>query len=227
MLTKLKIEANMESRAVQDYLKEIYALQSHGTKVSTTMVAERVRVTPPSATLMVKRLAELGLVEHIPYQGVALSGKGEKVALEVIRHHRLVEQFLAEVLGMPWDEVHDEAERWEHVLSEDVEGRIDAVLGHPTNDPHGAPIPAPDGAIDLRESVRMPDLGPGEGGTVAEVSDDDPDLLRYLGTLGLFPGAEIELLELAPFDGPLTIRVAGMTHVLGRTAAGHVRVTES
>ena len=217
----------MESRAAQDYLKAIYDLQTEGGKAATSTLADRLRVAPASATLMVKRLAELELVSHTPYQGVALTEKGEKVALEVIRHHRLVERFLAEVLGVPWDEVHDEAERWEHVLSESVEGRIDAVLGYPTRDPHGAPIPALDGAIDRPHSVRMAELEPGQSGTVAEVSDHDPDLLRYLGALGLYPGVAVELLSAAPFDGPLTIRVDEQEHVLGRTAAAHVRVEGS
>jgi len=215
----------MESQAVQDYLKAIYELEREHGKASTSALAETLRISPASATLMVKRLAELGLASHRPYQGVVLSKSGEKVALEVIRHHRLIERFLAEVLDVPWDEVHDEAERWEHVLSEELEGRMDAVLGYPTTDPHGSPIPRADGAVERPPGVPLAELVVGQTGQVAEVSDHDPELLRYLGGFGLYPGAPVVLLGLAPFEGPLTVRVGGDEHVLGREAARHVLVT--
>ena len=173
-----------------------------------------------------KKLAEMRLVTRRPYRGVVLSETGERLALEVVRHHRLVERFLADVLGMRWDEVHDEAEKWEHVLSEDVEGRIDAALGHPTTDPHGAPIPSLDGAVPRRESVPLSELEPGDSGVVAEVSDHDPELLRYLGSVGLYPQAAVTTVATAPFNGPITVRLGGVEHLIGPEAARHVLVTD-
>jgi len=190
------------------------------------MLAERLGVAPASVTSMVKRLAGLRLVTYTPYQGVVLSEAGQKIALEVVRHHRLIELFLAEALGVPWDQVHAEAHRIEHVLSEDLEDRIDAALGHPTTDPHGAPIPDRDGSMDLPDHIQLANLGPGQSGVVAEVSDRDPALLRYLGEMGLFPKAEVHVIEVAPFDGPLTVRVGEAEHTLGRAAANHVSVRE-
>src|SRR5918912_2318913 len=137
----------MQTQAVEDYLKTIYEIQREQGKVATTVLAERLGIAPASVTGMVKKLAGLHLVAHEPYQGVVLTEAGEKIALEVIRHHRLIERYLAEALAVPWDKVHEEAEKWEHVLSEDMEDRIDALLGHPTTDPHGAPIPARNGTL--------------------------------------------------------------------------------
>ncbi|HVM18005.1 MAG TPA: metal-dependent transcriptional regulator [Gaiellaceae bacterium] len=216
----------MPTQPIQDYLKAIYELCEEEGRVTTTALARRMDVSAPSATSMIKRLAELGLVRHEPYQGVALEPGGEQLALEMIRHHRLVEQFLAQVLGVPWDEVHDEAERWEHVLSEDVEDRIDEVLGFPTSDPHGSPIPARDGSIVRPESVPLAELEPGQSAVVAEVSDRDAAVLRYLGRVGLVPRAEVSVLEAEPFDGPLTLDVAGRRQVLDRELARELLVTE-
>ena len=216
----------LSTPAVEDYLKAIYALQTTGERVSTTKLAERLGVAPASASTMMKKLAAMRLVTRRPYRGVVLSAAGERVALEVVRHHRLVERFLAEVLGMPWDRVHEEAEKWEHVLSEEVEGRIDQVLGHPTTDPHGAPIPAANGAIARRESVPLPELEPGQSGVVAEVSDHDPELLRYLASLGLYPDSPVSVLAHAPFGGPLTVRLGNAEHAIGREAARHVSVVD-
>jgi DtxR family Mn-dependent transcriptional regulator len=216
----------MQSTAVQDYLKAIYELEHREDgRASTTQLAERLGVAPASATTMVKKLAALGLLEHEPYHGVVLTETGRSAALEVIRHHRLIERFLVDVLDVPWDEVHEEAERWEHVLSEEMEGRIDAALGFPRSDPHGSPIPAQDGTI--RSSARRPltELEPGTRGVVAEVAaDEDGPLLRYLGDVGLYPGTQIELLGAEPFGGPLTVRVAGVEHALGREAVSQVLV---
>ena len=175
---------------------------------------------------MLKKLARLGLVDHEPYRGVTLTRAGERVAVEVVRHHRLIESFLVEALGVPWDEVHDEAERWEHVLSEQLEQRMDEALGFPTTDPHGAPIPAHDGDVAERATVLLAELDAGQRAVVAEVSDEDPDLLRYLGGFGLYPGTDVEVLEAAPFDGPVTFRTGGTSHAVGREAARHVRVRE-
>ncbi len=183
----------MHSPAVEDYLKTIFEIEREQGKVATTVLSERLGVAPASVTGMVKKLAEMNLVEHERYQGVLLTPAGRKIALEVIRHHRLVELYLAEALGVPWDRVHDEAEKWEHILSEDLEDRIDALLGHPTTDPHGAPIPTRDGQMARTSPDRLLDLLPGQAAIIDEVSDHDPDLLRRLGDLGLFPATAVTI----------------------------------
>lgn len=216
----------MHTQAVEDYLKAIYKIQRELGKVGTTVLAGRLGVAPASVTGMVKKLADLHLVIYQPYQGVVLTEAGQKIALEVIRHHRLVELFLAEALGVPWDQVHTEAHKIEHVLSQDLVDRIDAALGHPASDPHGAPIPTRDGSLTRPDAVPLADLKPGQSAVVAEVSDHDPALLRYLGELGLYPQTEVSVLALAPFDGPLTIRVGGAEHVLGHEVANQVLVTD-
>jgi DtxR family transcriptional regulator, Mn-dependent transcriptional regulator len=215
----------MQSTAVQDYLKAVYELE-HGEegRATTTQLAERLGVAPASATTMVKKLASLGLLEHEPYHGVVLTQSGRAAALEVIRHHRLIERFLVDILGVPWDAVHDEAERWEHVLSEEMEERIDAALGFPRSDPHGAPIPTEDGMIRSTDGRPLTELQPGDRGVVAEVADEDGPLLRYLGDVGLYPGTEVEVVAAEPFGGPLTVRVGGVEHALGREAISQVLV---
>ncbi len=215
----------MQTQAVEDYLKTIYELQGLQQNVSTTALAERLNVAPASVTGMIKKLAGLKLVAHKPYKGVSLTKAGEKIALEVIRHHRLVESYLAEALGVPWDQVHEEAEKWEHVLSEDLEDRIDAMLGHPTTDPHGAPIPTREGTMPQAELLRLVDLEPGQAAVIAEVSDHDPALLRYFGDRGLYPEAELVLVSVEPFEGPLTIQIGSEQHVLGREIAGYIFVS--
>lgn len=215
----------MQTQAVEDYLKTIYELQAGDKQVSTTALAERLGVAPASVTGMVKKLATMKLVVHQPYQGVTLTRAGETIALEVVRHHRLVESYLSEALGVPWDQVHAEADKWEHVLSEDLEDRIDALLGHPTTDPHGAPIPARDGSLPAGEFRRLVDLPVGETAVVAEVSDHDPALLRYLGEMGLYPQVRVSVVSAAPFEGPLTVRVGKSEHALGREVAGHILVS--
>jgi DtxR family Mn-dependent transcriptional regulator len=216
----------MRTQAIEDYLKGIFRLQEQGGKVSTKSLAERLGVASASVTGMLKKLADLKLVVHEPYQGVRLTGAGRKIAVEVVRHHRLVERYLAEALGVPWDRVHDEAEKWEHVLSEELEERIDAALGYPATDPHGSPIPRRDGTIVQPECISLDRLETGRTAILAEVSDHDPALLRYLGELGLYPGVTLTLRETAPFDGPLTIEVGNDEHVLGREVARHIRVTD-
>jgi DtxR family Mn-dependent transcriptional regulator len=204
------------SAAVEDYAKAIYALQRRcdGT-VSTNHLAERMGVTPASASAMVKKLAEADLVAHVPYKGVRLTPAGEKVALEVLRHHRLLELFLAEHLGVPWDRVHEEAEALEHVISEDLEARIAAKLGHPTHDPHGDPIPAADLTIDEGTTRALDALEPGDRGRFSRVSDSDPEMLRYLESRGIGLGSGLEVVARQPFGGPMTIRIDGANHVLG------------
>lgn len=197
---------------VEDYLKAIYALSREDVgseRVSTSAIAERMHVTAASATNMMQRLAELRLVYYVPYQGVSLSEAGEKIALEVIRHHRLLELYLAEALGYPWDAVHDEAERLEHVISEEFEDRIDAMLGHPTTDPHGHPIPPKAGPMEpIGDHRRLSDIDVGELVVVRRVHDRDGDALRNLSNLELFPGVELTVVE-RPEGGPITVERAG------------------
>jgi DtxR family Mn-dependent transcriptional regulator len=213
------------SAAVEDYAKAIYALEERGGgAVTTNAIAERLEVTPASASGMVRRLAELGLVSHEPYHGVRLTADGVRVALEVLRHHRLLELYLATSLGVPWDRVHDEAEVLEHVLSEELEGLIAAKLGHPTRDPHGDPIPTADLVLEERPTERLADQEAGAIGRFVRVSDSDPAMLRYLAERGIAPGAAFEVVERQPFDGPLFVRFGSDIHVLGGALAAAMRV---
>jgi DtxR family Mn-dependent transcriptional regulator len=213
------------SEAVEDYAKAIYALQARGgAAVTTNDLAHRLGVTAPSASAMVKRLAEQGLVEHELYHGTRLTERGRRLALEVLRHHRLLELYLAEHLGVPWDRVHDEAETLEHVLSEDLEARIAAKLGYPTHDPHGDPIPSAEGRIDEGATRSLDELVAGDDGVFVRVSDADPEMLRYLTAQGIELGARIAVVARAPFDGPLTVRVGAAEHVLGGRLAAAMRV---
>jgi DtxR family transcriptional regulator, Mn-dependent transcriptional regulator len=214
--------------AAEDYLKNLYFLEEESAgPVTTNQVAERLAVAPASATNMLKRLASSGYVRHSPYRGVELTDAGRREALEVIRHHRLIETYLAEALGVPWDKVHDEAEVLEHVLSEDLEERIASRLGHPSRDPHGHPIPPRDLAVVARASVRLDEMEPGERGTVAEVSDRDPEVLRYLDRRGIRPGRGVEAVLIEPFGGSITVEVEGERHAIGPDAARAVRVARA
>jgi DtxR family Mn-dependent transcriptional regulator len=215
------------SSAIEDYAKAIYSLERrYGDAVSTTAIAERLRVTPASASGMVKRLGELGLAEHQPYRGVSLTDSGRRVALEVMRHHRLLELYLVESLGVPWDRVHAEAEVLEHVLSEELEELIAAKLGDPTHDPHGDPIPTRELTIQEAPSVSLQTLDPGASGRFARISDSDPDMLRFLADRGIAPGDRFEVLDKQPFDGPLFVRFGEDVHVLGGVLARAMRVEE-
>jgi DtxR family Mn-dependent transcriptional regulator len=211
---------------MEDYLKAVYRLRETGAQVTTQRLAEALGVTGPSVTNMIKRLDDLRLLRHSRYHGVELTEAGEKVALEILRHHRLLELYLAETLGMPWDEVHAEAERLEHHLSEEVEARMDSALGFPTHDPHGDPIPSREGTIDRVSGVLLLDLAPGEQGMIARVSDRDPEQLRYLGGIGLRPGITVTVLERLPFEGPIRIRVDEAEHVIGRPLAAAIHIAD-
>ena len=213
------------SPAVQDYAKAIYELESRSGSASTTALAERLGVRPASVSGMLRKLDALGLVVHERYRGVRLTESGRKVALEVLRHHRLLELYLAESLGLGWDEVHAEAEVLEHVLSEDLEEVIAAKLGNPTLDPHGDPIPTRELAIADVESRSLYALEPGERGTLIRVSDSDPEMLRFLEARGIAPGASFELIDKQPFDGPLFVRFGDDVHALGANLARAMRVT--
>jgi DtxR family Mn-dependent transcriptional regulator len=213
--------------AVEDYCKAIFTLESRaGEPVSTNALAERLEITPGSVSAMLKKLGELGLIAHLPYRGVRLSDEGRKVALEVIRHHRLLELFLAEALEMPWDRVHAEAEVLEHVISEDLEQLIAAKLGDPTLDPHGDPIPTVELELRERETFPLDSLREGDSGVFVRVSDSDPEMLRYLSERGISPGERLEVLECQPFGGPLLVSFAGDAppHALGGQLAGAMRV---
>jgi DtxR family transcriptional regulator, Mn-dependent transcriptional regulator len=213
------------SAAIQDYLKEIYKLQSEGTRPTTSAIARQLGVAPSSVTSMLKKLAALGLAEHSPYRGVELSQSGTKIALEVIRHHRLLEMYLAETLGVPIDAVHAEADRLEHVLSEELEARIDEQLGYPTHDPHGDPIPDAGLRMDTKRLRSLDALEPGEQATIRRVPDSDSDLLRYLAGLQLVPGGHVTMCSAEPFGGPVRVAVDGREHAISRELAMQIGIT--
>lgn len=210
---------------VEDYLKVIYALrESGGGRASTSAIAERMGVSAASATSMMQKLAEMKLVDYVPYKGVSLSEAGEKVALEVIRHHRLLELYLAEALGYTWDAVHDEAERLEHVISEEFEDRIDAMLGHPTTDPHGDPIPPKSGEMPAAEVRPLSEVPTGESVVVRRVDDRDGEVLRRLASLELVPGARVTVIARARAGGKITIERGDGTVDVGESVAARVFV---
>jgi DtxR family Mn-dependent transcriptional regulator len=212
----------------EDYLKEIFELTSRGDRATTNRLAERLGVTPASVTGMVQKLAETDppLLEYRKHRGVVLTDQGRKVALQTIRHHRLIEMFLHQILGFPWDEVHDEADRLEHVISEKMEERIAQVLGDPTHDPHGDPIPTRELEIPPSTNVRLSELRGGQHAVVQRVRDSDPALLRHLFELGLQPDSKLHIQEYSPFDENLTIQVEGQagTVVLGPRVTHQVYV---
>jgi DtxR family Mn-dependent transcriptional regulator len=215
--------------AMEDYLKTIYKLQgeSQSGVLSTSALAGRMGVSAPSASNMLKKLSDLRLVNHEPYHGVELTVAGTKVALETVRHHRLLERYLADVLGFSWDQVDAEAEKLEHVISEEFEDRIDKALGYPTTDPHGSPIPDRKGSLDPEARIRLTEVPAGASAVVREVSDQDPEMLRYLESMGMRPGVRMMLSEKAPFDGPLRIQTdSGEDYFLGREVAHHVLVAK-
>jgi DtxR family transcriptional regulator, Mn-dependent transcriptional regulator len=216
---------SLRSSAVEDYTKAIYALQQRDEgAVSTNALADRLGVTPASASGMVKRLGELGLVIHERYHGVELTEAGRRVALEVIRHHRLLELYLVQSLGVPWDRVHEEAEVLEHVLSEELEELIARKLGDPTHDPHGDPIPTRELEIEEAVTASLESLEAGARGTFARVSDSEPEMLRYLAERGIAPGDELEVVERQPFGGPLFVRFGDQVHALGGELARAMRI---
>ncbi|UCG26564.1 MAG: metal-dependent transcriptional regulator [Chloroflexota bacterium] len=218
----------MNHQAVEDYLKTIYGLEQEKSPVSTSRIAEAREVKPGSATSMIQRLHKLNLVNYEKHYGVTLTDAGRDIALEVIRHHRLVELYLIEALGFSWDEVHEQADLLEHVISEKLEERIAAALNYPEFDPHGDPIPGKDGTVADVQALPLSDLGPGSRAVVSRIPDDaDSELLRYLGTLGLTPGQELVVREVAPFDGPLMLEVDGEQQIVGRRVARSVLVRQA
>ena len=213
------------SHAMEDYLKAIYQLATRPERVTTSEVARHMGCTPASVTNMLQKLSGLTLVEYAPYQGVVLTETGTRIALQVIRHHRLIELYLSEVLGFSWDKVHEEAERLEHVISEEFEEKIDAVLGHPKLDPHGDPIPTKDGRIDTDDFEPLWEAPPGSEARVMRVSDRDPEALRYLASLGIYPDVVLEVGEKAPFNGPLQVVMNGSQHALSEELSRQIYVS--
>jgi DtxR family transcriptional regulator, Mn-dependent transcriptional regulator len=220
------------THAVEDYLKAIYELADGDQRVSTSALAEKLNVRPASVTGMLQKLADDNqrprLVNYERHRGVSLTPAGVKIALEVIRHHRLIELYLAEALGYPWDQVDAEAERLEHVISEDFEDKICAFLGDPTHDPHGDPIPSKDGHMQPHSRTTLSQVDAGQTARVARVRDDDPALLRYLAELGIIPDAQLTVEGIGPFDGPMHVRVGddrkAPAHALGREVTSQVYV---
>jgi DtxR family transcriptional regulator, Mn-dependent transcriptional regulator len=209
---------------MEDYLKAAYRLKMDGKPATNQLLADQLGVSGPSVTNMVKRLDEMRLLRHTRYQGVELTPAGERIALEVVRHHRLLELYLAETLGYPWDQVHDEAEKLEHHVSDELEARMDSYLGFPTRDPHGDPIPTRDGLIPEDTDLLLAELSDRTPATVVRVSDRDPVQLRYLAELGLIPGAQVTIVERLPFDELTRIEVGASTHVIGRQLSRSVWV---
>jgi DtxR family Mn-dependent transcriptional regulator len=213
------------SEAIEDYAKAIHALQAReGGPVGTNALAERLGVSPGTVTAMLKRMASLGLVRHERYRGVELTEAGERMALEVIRHHRLLEAFLAEALGMPWDRVHDEAEVLEHYISEELEERIARALGDPVCDPHGDPIPDRELVVVDPGGSPLASLEDGSAGTFTRVSDGRPEMLRFLDECGIRPGAELRLLRREPFGGAFVVESGGSEWPIGPELAARMLV---
>lgn len=218
----------MHSSTIEDYLKAIYKLQKREKRVTTSAIAEKLAVTDPTVTAMIKKLAKGKYLKHISYHGVVLTEKGEKIAIGVIRKHRLVELFLKEVLGLEWDKVHIEAEKLEHVISDDILDRMDHVLGYPTIDPHGDPIPTGEGKIEnVERNQCLADMEVGEEVVIGRVSDDDPNKLRFLAELGLFPKVKLRITDKSPFEGDLSIKVGSSDHRLPRDVAKSIYVTQT
>lgn len=222
----VEVPAYAITPAIEDYLKAIYTLQQDGGDVTTTALCEQLGgIKPGSVTGMIKKLADLNLVSYTRYQGVRLTAVGERVALETVRHHRLLELYLVEALGYSWDEVHDEADVLEHYISEKFEARIAAMLGNPTFDPHGDPIPGLDGALPNQADQRLADIEPDTHVRIVRVCDQHAERLRYVASLGIVPGALITVTAIAPFDGPISVRIGETVQPLDRRLARKILVS--
>ncbi|HUG40331.1 MAG TPA: metal-dependent transcriptional regulator [Longimicrobiales bacterium] len=217
----------MPTPAVEDYLKAIYQLSEGDAAVGTSAIADRLGVAPGSVTGMLKRLGRQGLVEHERYQGARLTESGRREAIRMIRRHRVLELFMVEILGYTWDQVHAEAERLEHAVSDGLVDRMARVLGDPESDPHGHPIPSSAGQIRVAELPTLAELGPGEHATLRRVSDEDPQALRYMARLNLVPGVHLEVLEHTPFKGPMRVRVGHREEMIGLELAARLRVEKT
>lgn len=210
------------SQSVEDYLKAIYILETEGDGATTTNIAENLQVSNASVTNMLKRLATMNFIEHRSYKGAQLTEAGTKIALEILRHHRLLELYLKEIMGYSWDEVHDEAEKLEHHISEQFEDKIAELLDHPTHDPHGDPIPSKDGVMPEIASLSVCDAEEGKSYLIGRVKDQDPELLRYLERSGVIPGVKVKILEKAPFEGPIKVLLENEEFTLGYSVARQV-----
>lgn len=209
---------------VEDYLKAIYEIGRGTVAVATNDIAQRLLIAPASVSGMVQRLAEQGLLKYERYRGVKLTDRGRRAALRTLRRHRVIESYLSKALSYPWDRVHAEAERLEHAASDELVDRMAAAIGEPAVDPHGAPIPSREGFMDEREYFPLGDIGAGLGVRVVRVSDEDPEMLRYLAELEITPGAELVVVSKAPFDGPITLRIGATLHSIGPALAAQVMV---
>lgn len=209
---------------VEDYLKAIYGIEQGGSAAATNDIAAKLSIAAASVSGMVRRLADQGLVSYERYRGVRLTALGRRAALRTIRRHRVIETYLAQALGYPWDRVHGEAERLEHAVSDELVDRMAAAVGEPETDPHGHPIPTRDGVVDETRHHTLSDLARGQRSTVMRVSDEDSELLRYLATIGIRPGVEVTLSDRAPFDGPLTLQVGKGSCQVGPALASRVMV---
>lgn len=214
------------SQSVEDYLKVIYVLESEGSAATTNNIAEMMDVSSASVTNMLKRLAGLNLIEHKSYKGATLTDAGNKIALEILRHHRLLELYLKEIMGYSWDEVHDEAEKLEHHISEQFEDKIAELLNHPTHDPHGDPIPTKDGVMPEMASLPLAVANVDEQYIVGRVKDQDPEFLRYLEKLGIIPGVKITIIEKAPFNGPVQVKLEDEEKTIGFSIAEQIYLVE-
>jgi DtxR family transcriptional regulator, Mn-dependent transcriptional regulator len=216
----------MYTPVVEDYLKAVWMLQQAESPVATSRIAERLGLTSAAVTAMIKRLAEQGLLRHEPYYGVRLTAAGELAALRIIRRHRVLELFLAEKLGYEWDRVHAEAERLEHAASDELIERLARLLGEPERDPHGNAIPTATGEVDRSRYPALGEMEPGETRQVLEVELEEPEQLRYLGSLNLRPGAEVKVVDKSPFEGPISLRVNGEPAVISHSLAQRIRVRD-
>jgi len=214
----------MASKAVEDYLKTIFTLSVAGDAASTSAIAERLGIAAGSVTGMLKRLSAEGLIEHVPYYGARLTAQGEREAVRLIRRHRVLETFLVKVLGYTWDRVHEEADRLEHAVTDELIDRMAQVLGGATADPHGAPIPSSDGEFVDEQYPSLEEMRVGARGVLRRVDDEDPEALRYLAELELVPGVEVQLLGRAPFNGPLKVQVGEHEHFVGADLARTLQV---
>ncbi len=212
------------THVAEEYLEAIYRLQERSGVARTSEIVKMLTVAPGTVTNTVERLEKEGLITHVPYRGVKLTEKGLKLALNVIRRHRLSERLLTDLLHVDWDKAHNAACELEHVMDNDVIKKLEKALGHPKTCPHGNPIPTKCGGIIEEESEPLTNLNSGEGGIVMRIVQEEHDLLQYLATVGLMPGTILEVVERAPFDGPITIRIKGKNHALSREVASIIEV---
>ena len=213
----------MTSATLEEYLESIYKLAERGA-VRPGQIAEAMRVSAPTVTATLGRLQDRGLVSRSADGGVELTLAGRQQALDIIRRHRLAERFLVDVLGLSWDEVHDEACQLEHALSPKVQEALERFMDNPEVCPHGHPIPSADGAIAVQEGAPLCQSGPGDEVSIVRIEDEDGELLSYLSSLGMFPGTTVRVCDVAPFKGPLMVEIAGARYALGREIAEKIVV---